>query len=159
MSRTSTTSLLSPLREHFAFVAMQPPNVGMSFQKPTRGIDVRGRIIKSTWCHHAGFETRKGRREQGFQRIPLDTAVRLQGYRYREAGAPPFAVAGGSRRNNGISFARKTRGRRNSLLCGFTKPRNSERGCACGRCRIRNGRSESFSVLLPHEPRHTRANT
>ena len=48
-ARTSTTSLLSPLREHLALVAMQPPKVGRSFQKPTRGTEVRGRIIKSTW--------------------------------------------------------------------------------------------------------------
>lgn len=57
-THTSTTWLLSPLREHFALVAMQPPNVGRSFQKPTRGIEVRGRMIKSTWWR-GGAETRE----------------------------------------------------------------------------------------------------
>lgn len=96
LPRTSTTSLLSPLREHFALVAMQPPNVGMSFQKPTRGIDVRGRIIKSTWWHHGRVETsRNGEYRVVSEHEPHD-AVRLDEERYPDAAAA-FAVAGRSK--------------------------------------------------------------
>lgn len=33
---------------------MHPPNVGRSFQNPTSGTDVSGRIIKSTFWHRTG---------------------------------------------------------------------------------------------------------
>lgn len=36
---------------------MHPPNVGRSFQNPTSGTDVSGRMIKSTFWHDKAKKT------------------------------------------------------------------------------------------------------
>lgn len=128
------------MTEHFALVAMHPPNVGMSFQKPTRGIDVRGRMIKSTWS-----EPRRCRETKRNGEYPINESVRVQTHADEVRGGrislqllPLFALADGTVRTGGavaVCRAYRTQKHRVSMprgrfRSGSKKNLLSHRSCA-----------------------------